>query len=143
MNSPKNYKDKANNPYALNDKNFGSSNMMSQSSTNFRSKSLYTSEVFGNKVLYKLDTPFDEDPLEKIRRIIYASRFDFTNYFKMYEKLSNDGYVTHNQFKNMLKRMNIGITTLEIDQITAKAGMTRTRTAMISLRDFVEFLQNE
>ena len=41
----------------------------------------------------------------------------------------------------MLKKMNIGITGLEIDQITAKAG--KTRNGMVSIKDFVKFLKNE
>jgi len=145
INSFKNYKDKTSDIYSINEDNNNKihSTLLSKTSRNFRSKSLYNTEKYGsgNKILHKLDTPFDEDPLEKIRRIIYASRFDFTNYFKMYDLLTVDGMVNHNQFKNMLKKMNIGITTLEIDQILAKAGMTRH--GMVSIRDFMKFLQNE
>lgn len=33
----------------------------------------------------KLVTPYDEDPLEKLRRLLKSSRFNFHNFFKMYE----------------------------------------------------------
>lgn len=141
INSFKNYKDKAGSNYFINNKIINNNNYMLKSSANFRSKSLYASENMGNKLLHKLETPFDEDPLEKIRRIIYASRFDFTNYFKMYDLLSLNGMVNHNEFKNILKKMNVGITSVEIDHIASKAGMTRS--GMISIRDFVKYLQNE
>jgi Ca2+-binding EF-hand superfamily protein len=148
INSFKNYKDNKTGTYFINLNNnlnienkVDNSTLFSKSCKNFRSKSLYTSDKIGNKLLHKLDTPFDEDPLEKIRRIIYASRFNFMNYFKMYDSLTVNGMVNHSQFKNMLKKMNIGITTLEIDQIMAKAGLTRE--GMINIRDFVEFLQIE
>lgn len=133
--SIKNFKDKTMVPYTLN-------NNMSKTSVNFRSKSVANPDNYSkNTVHNKLDTPFDEDPLEKIRRIIYTSRFDFTNFFKMHELLSNNGMVNQFEFKNMLKKMNIGITGLEIDQISAKAG--KTRNGMISIKDFVKFLRNE
>jgi len=79
--------------------------------------------------------------LEKIRRIIHASRFDFTNYFKMHELLSNNGMLNLAEFKNMLKKMNIGLTTLEIDQIANRSG--KTRSGMINIKDFCKYLQNE
>jgi len=137
--SIRNFKDKTMVPYTLNN---NSNNNMSKTSMNFsRSKSVANPDNFTTKNHSKLDTPFDEDPLEKIRRIIYTSRFDFTNFFKMHELLSNNGMVNIFEFKNMLKKMNIGITGLEIDQITAKAG--KTRNGMVSIKDFVKFLKNE
>jgi Ca2+-binding EF-hand superfamily protein len=133
-----NFKDKTMVPYSLNYKN-----NLSKTSLNFRSKTVnnINGDNFTAKNHNKLETPFDEDPLEKIRRIIYASRFDFTNYFKMHELLSNKGMVNQFEFKNILKKMNIGITGLEIDSIIAKAG--RNRNGMISIPDFVKFLKNE
>jgi Ca2+-binding EF-hand superfamily protein len=133
--SIKNFKDKTMVPYSLNN------NPMSKTSMDFRSKSVAISDNFSTKNHNKLETPFDEDSLEKIRRIIYTSRFDFTNYFKMHELLSRKGMVNQFEFKNMLKKMNIGITGIEIDQITAKAG--KTRNGMVSIKDFVKFLKNE
>jgi hypothetical protein len=148
INSFKNYKDKKTGVFFLNLNNntnlenkVDNTTLFSKSCKNFRSKKLYTSDKIGNKLLHKLDTPFDEDPLEKIRRIIYASRFNFINYFKMYDSITINGMVNHSQFKNMLKKMNIGITSLEIDQIMAKAGLTRE--GFINIRDFLEFLKIE
>lgn len=142
--SLRNFKDKTMVPYKLNNfisNNTNGLNNMSKTTVNFRSKSVAKSDHFTTKNHSKLDTPFDEDALEKIRRIIYTSRFDFTNYFKMHELLSNNGLVNQFEFKNMLKKMNIGITGLEIDQISAKAG--KTRNGMISIKDFVKFLKSE
>ena len=129
--STKNHKDKPSTSYILNN--------LSKSQSNFRSKS---ANIFMNiKTINKLETPFDDDALEKVRRIIYASRFDFTNYFKMHEILSNNGMVNQAEFKNILKKMNIGLTSLEIDKIYAKAG--KTVNGMINIKDFCKFLQNE
>jgi len=131
--STKNFKDKPNVSYALNN--------LSKSVSNLRSKSASMQLTNFRNASNKLETPFDDDPLEKIRRIIHASRFDFTNYFKMHEVLSNNGMLNQAEFKYMLKKMNIGLTTLEIDQIAARSG--KTRSGMINIKDFCKFLQNE
>ncbi len=133
--STKNFKDKPNISYTL--------NKLSKSLSNFRSKSANL-QLFNCKNApnhSKLETPFDDDPLEKIKRIIHASRFDFSNYFKMHEVLSNNGMLNLAEFKNMLKKMNIGLTTLEIDNITNKSG--KTRSGMINIKDFCKYLQHE
>lgn len=129
--STNNFRDKPNVSYNL--------NHLSKSVSNMRSKSANIQMI--NAKNSKLQTPFDEDPLEKIRRIIHASRFDFTNYFKMHELLSNNGLLNQAEFKNMLKKMNIGLTSLEIDQILGRCG--KTRNGLINLNDFSKFLQNE
>ncbi len=131
--STKNVKDKPNVSYSFNNNN------LSKSVSNFRSKSAGLEIVTAKN--RKLETPFDEDPLEKIRRIVYASRFDFTNYFKMHEVLSNNGMINQAEFKNMLKKMNIGLTSIEIDQIASRSG--KTRSGMINIKDFCKFLKNE
>lgn len=131
--SPKNVNDKPNISYTYNN------NILSKSVSGSRSKS--AGLQFINSKNNKLETPFDDDPLEKIRRIIHASRFDFTNYFKMHELLSNNGMINQAEFKNMLKKMNIGITSNEIDQIAIRSG--KTRDGMINIKDFCKFLKNE
>jgi len=128
-----NCKDKSMASYTLNG--------LSKSVSNFRSKSLGFDFMAAISPKLKLETPFDEDPLEKIRRIIHASRFDYTTYFKMHELLSNNGMVNLFEFKNILKKMNVGLTGLEIDHIASRAG--KTRNGMINIKDFCKFLQNE
>jgi Ca2+-binding EF-hand superfamily protein len=131
--STKNVKDKPNVSYNLNDNN------LSKSVTGLRSKSAGLQFITAKNG--KLETPFDNDPLEKILRIIHASRFDFTNYFQMHELLSNKGMINLAEFKNMLKKMNIGLTSNEIDQIAIRSG--KTRSGMINITDFSKFLKNE
>jgi Ca2+-binding EF-hand superfamily protein len=90
---------------------------------------------------FALVTPFDDDPLEKIKRIIHSSRFDFTSYFKMYELMSENGCINQFEFKNMIKGLNLGLTSLEIDKIIMRAG--RSRNGKINVRDFIKFITLE
>jgi Ca2+-binding EF-hand superfamily protein len=86
-------------------------------------------------------TPFDNDPLEKIKRIINSSRFDFTTYFKMYDMLSENGFINQFEFKNMLKKLNIGLTGQEIDVIHNKSG--KRRDGKINIKEFISYIKSE
>ena len=73
----------------------------------------------------KLQTPYDYDALTKLKRIIDSSQFDYSSYFSMYKSLTDNGYINLYEFRNMIKKLNIGMTHLEIEDIINKVGMTR------------------
>ena len=85
----------------------------------------------------KLVTPYDEDALEKLRRLLKSSRFNYDSFFKMFDVLNN-GFVNQNEFRNMIKKLNIGITGLELDEIISKSG--KNREGKISMSEFLTFL---
>lgn len=104
-----------------------------------RAKSAYN-RIFSSRTP-AVKTPFDDDPLEKIKRIIHSSRFDYTNFFKMYEIICDNGHLNQHEFRNMIKKLNIGLTSMEIDQIIARAG--KTRDGRINLKEFVKYISTE
>ena len=89
----------------------------------------------------KLITPFDKDPLEKINRIIVSSPNqnyleiikDFMNQFKDNNYICNEF-----QFKNLIKKLNIGLTNIEIEDILRKSG--KTYNGYIDIRQFYKYL---
>ena len=89
----------------------------------------------------KLITPFDKDPLDKIRRLIVSSPNqnyleiirDFVNKFKDNNYLCNEF-----QLKNLIKQLNIGLTTIEIEDIFTKSG--KTYNGLINIYDFYKYL---
>ena len=88
-----------------------------------------------------LITPFDKDPLEKIRRIIVSSPNqnylqiikDFMDEFKDRNYLCNEF-----QFKNLIKKLNIGLTNIEIEDIIKKSG--KTYNGLINVELFYKYL---
>ena len=88
-----------------------------------------------------IPSAFDDEPLEKIKRIINTSRFDYANYFKMHELISDKGLVNQFEFRNMLKKLNLGLTNLEIDQILLRAG--KTWDGKINIKEFYKFITTE
>ena len=84
-------------------------------------------------------TPYDKDPLEKVKRLLKASKFDMSNFFKMYELVSN-GFLNPNEFANMLKKMNLGLTLLEIEKIISR--VSRNSEGLLNLKEFVTFMKN-
>jgi len=91
-----------------------------------------------------LSNPFDIDPLNKIKRIISSSRFNLDRFFEVaaIECGNNDYIVNKYQFKNIIKKLNIGLTTLEIEQILSQAGKLNYN-GMINLKEFVKYLYNQ
>ena len=89
----------------------------------------------------KLITPFDKDPLDKIRRLIVSSPNqnyletikDFVNGFKDNNYLCNEF-----QLKNLIKQLNIGLTNIEIEDIFTKSG--KTYNGLINIYDFYKYL---
>jgi Ca2+-binding EF-hand superfamily protein len=90
--------------------------------------------------LKKLATPYDEDPLEKLRRLISSSKLDFTQFFKLHEMVNGE---TMNQmeFRNMIKNLNIGLTNLEIDYIISR--LIKTGDGKVYFREFIKFATNQ
>ena len=65
-----------------------------------------------------LSTPFDLDPLNKIRRIIFSSQYNLTKFFENIAlKAENNSFMNKYKFKNMIKEFKIGLTNKEIDFI--------------------------
>ena len=89
----------------------------------------------------KLITPFDKDPLEKINRIIVSSPNqnyleiikDFMNQFKETNYFCNEF-----QFKNLIKKLNIGLTNIEIEDILNKSG--KTYNGYVDMNQFYKYL---
>lgn len=88
----------------------------------------------------KLVTPYDEDPLEKLRRLLKSSRFNFHNFFKMYEVIGN-GYVNQSEFRGMIKKLNLGLTNLEIEDVIGKCN--KNKEGKLSMSEFLKFMYLE
>ena len=87
----------------------------------------------------KLSTPFDYDPLEKLKRNIIAS--PITNYLSIIKKKIQEhpnGICNIFEFRNLLKKLCLGLTTLEIEDIINKNG--RTWNGLVNLNDFYTFI---
>ena len=102
---------------------------------------LRTTNLTDEKKSDLLNSPFDDDPLEKIKRIIASSRIDFSKLFQMYELTSDNGSLNQAEFRNMIKKLNIGLTALEIDEIIARSG--KTRDGKINLKEFTKYISSE
>ena len=90
-----------------------------------------------------LNTPFDLDPLEKIKRIIISSRIDFKKECEKYISCikGKNGIINQYQFRNFIKRLNLGLTNIEIEDIINKNGMTYD--GYINLEDFYKYITNK
>ena len=92
----------------------------------------------------KLITPFDSDPLEKVRRVIVSSPNQ--NYIDKMKKFLDDHKITGGvcnefEFKNMLKNLYLGLTNVEIDDIIRRAG--RTYDGKLNMNDFFKFVTSK
>ena len=103
----------------------------------------YYSNLFKKK-FSKLITPFDNDPLNKIKRIICSSKYDLKKFFDTAELLCGKGnYIVNKyQFRNIIKELNIGLTNLEIDQIMFKCGK-ESHDGNINLKEFIKYLYSQ
>ena len=103
--------------------------VFSKSAVNFktRSKSLNS-------------TPFDDNPIQKLKKILKSSKYDAHEYFKIYQVLT-DGKLNVNEFINMIKKLNLGFTLLEINYILAR--LERTKDGLINMNEFLKYLQKE
>ena len=107
------------------------------------SSTFYYSNLF-KKNIKNLSTPFDEDPLNKIKRIIFSSKYNLNKFFETatLECDNNNLLVNRHQFKNIIRALNIGLTNLEIDYIISKCGKMA-YDGKISLREFIKFLREQ
>ena len=103
----------------------------------------YFSNLFKKKY-EKLSNPFDIDPLTKIKRIVCSSKYNLDKFFELVAlECGNDDFIINKfQFKNVIKKLKIGLTNLEIDQILAQSGKVDYNN-MINLREFVIYLYSQ
>ena len=96
------------------------------------------------KVNYNnLYTPFDFDPLNKIKRIVTSSKYNLSNFFENVAlKADNNSFLNKFQFRSMIKDFKIGLTNKEIDYIISKCGAS-TYDGKINFRDFMKFLKGQ
>ena len=91
----------------------------------------------------KLITPFDKDPLDKIRRMLVSSPNQ--NYLEIIKEFKDDfkdnNYLCNEfQLKNLLKKLNIGLTNIEIEDIFTKSG--KTYNGYLNINDFYNYLMS-
>ena len=100
----------------------------------------YYSNLFKKKYP-ELMTPFDNDPLSKIKRIICSSKYNLNKFFENVAKECGEGnYIVNKyQFRNIIKTLDIGLSNLEIDQIMFKCGKV-TYDGNLNLKEFVNYL---
>ena len=88
-----------------------------------------------------IKTPYDLDPLNKIKKIILSSKVDFKTEFRKFINQSDNGKANQFQFRNMLKKLNLGLTNIEIEDIMFKSGLTSE--GYINLIDFYKYITEE
>ncbi len=89
----------------------------------------------------KLSTPFDYDPLEKLKRNIVACHtINYINIVKNQIKKHPNGICNVFEFRNLLKQLGLGLTTIEIEDIINKNG--RTWNGLVNLNEFYKFITN-
>ena len=87
-----------------------------------------------------LETPFDNDPLEKIKRCILSSTSDYKKIIK--DAINQNGGLCNKfEFRNMIKKLELGLTNIEIEDIITKSGLNND--GRINLIDFYKFINNE
>ena len=103
----------------------------------------YYSNLFKKK-FEKLSTPFDYDPLLKLKRILESSKYDLNSFFETVSlKCPNDSFIVNKfQFRHIIKELNLGLTTLEIEQIYQKIDKV-SYDGNVNLRNFIKFLFNQ
>ena len=89
----------------------------------------------------KFETPYDLDPLEKVKRLILSSKMDFKKEFKEIISQTSNGLVNQFEFRNIIKKLDIGLTNIEIEDIIHKSGMGTD--GNINLVDFYKYIIDE
>ena len=92
----------------------------------------------------KLITPFDNDALEKVRRIIVSSpNQNYIDKMKQFleEHKIMGGICNEFEFKNMLKSLYLGLTNIEIDDIIRRCG--KTYDGKLNVNDFFKFVTSK
>ena len=103
----------------------------------------YYSHLF-KKNFEALSTPFDNDALLKLKRILASSKYDLNSFFETVSlKCPNDNFIINKyQFKHIIKELNLGLTNLEIEQIFQKTDKV-SYDGNLNLRNFIKMLFNE
>ena len=132
------------NKYEFNDK-FSKTQFKNSKILTSRPQSSLPFMTFNSPFIQKehknLETPFDSDPLEKIKRLILSSKYDFNTLFKKAISDSGNGMVNQFEFRNLIKKLDLGLTNIEIEDIINKSGITVD--GRINLYDFYNYITNE
>ena len=99
-------------------------NRINVMSENNDGKNYYLSQLFKNRnKTLSLMTPFDIDPFYKLMRIINSSKYDVNSFFdEAIKQNRNNPYMNKSQLRNFIKKLNIGLTHLEIEIILKKCS---------------------
>ena len=89
----------------------------------------------------KFETPYNLDPLEKIKRLILSSKMDFKKDFKEIIEKSGNGMQNQFEFRNIIKKLDLGLTNIEIEDIIHKSGVSSD--GLINLVDFYKYITDE
>ena len=96
---------------------------------------------FKIKIHPNAQTPYDLDPLNKIKKLILSSKIDFKTEFRKFIYKSENGNANKYQFRNIIKQLNLGLTNIEIEDIMFKSGLTNE--GYINLIDFYKYITEE
>ena len=89
-----------------------------------------------------LQTPFDVDPLLKLKRIVNSSKYDIDTIYINAKSLSYDGkHLNKFQFRNLLRQLNIGLTNSEVNYIIRKLGVSND--GNINLHNFISYIKQQ
>ena len=89
----------------------------------------------------KFQTPYDLDPLEKIKKLISSSKNEFKSEFIKYINESSNGMANQFEFRNMIKKLGLGLTNIEIEDIIHKSGQNSD--GNINLINFMNYITDE
>ena len=89
----------------------------------------------------KFETPYDLDPLLKVKKLVLSSKMDFKKEFLNVIKESNNGMANQFEFRNIIKKLDLGLTNIEIEDIIHKSGMSSD--GKINLVDFYNYIIDE
>ena len=111
-------------------------------------KNFFFSDFFKKKQKKNesLMTPFDTDPFIKFIRIINSSKYDINSFFEeAIKENSNNPYVNKSQLRHIIKKLNIGLTNLEIELIVKKCSkeISTDFGEKINLRKLLNILNDE
>ena len=118
-------------------------NKFQKNLSNRTGDNFYYSNLFKKK-FEKLTTPFDNNPLLKLKRILASTKYDLNQFFEVaaLECQSDNFIVNKHKFKNIIRKLNLGLTNIEIDQIIEEWGKN-SYLKDINLKDFIRYLYNE
>ena len=95
---------------------------------------------FKARINPKLKTIYDLDPLNKIKKLIQSSKVNFKDEFhKLMKKTDSKANIF--EIKNMIRRLGLGLTNIEIEDILHKSGLLSE--GYINLNDFYHYITSE